>query len=128
MIAFLAQMEPEVNWSATMKFILGLVGMLSILWLVFSVAIAWKKLFGRKPPLTEELEKLENKIHLQIVETYGRAYKNSEEAKAMTNDLRADMEKRFEDLNQERARTLDGINRAFRDFERGLGRLEGKTE
>ena len=124
----LAQLQPELDWSSALKTLVGIVGLLMVVWLVFSVAIAWKKLFGRRPPIGDELDKLEARVRSEIMDTYSRAFKNAEEAKLASHAVRAEMDERFEKLNQDRQRSLAGINQAFRDIERGLGRLEGKTE
>jgi hypothetical protein len=54
----LAQIQPDMNWPETIKTLVGIVGVLSIVWLILSVAVTSKKLFGRKPPIFEELDKL----------------------------------------------------------------------
>ena len=124
----LADVNVEASWPAAMKTLAGVIGLLCIVSLIFTVVLQSKKLFGRTPPLMDELDKLEKKLHSQILETYSRAYKNSEEAKQEARDVRADMESRFEKLNEDRQKIQAGINKTFQDIERGLGRLEGKTE
>ena len=143
-----AQLQPDMNWPATLKFIVGMVGMLMIVWLVFSVAIAWNKLFGRRPPIGDEIAALEKKIHSQILETYSGAFKVADEAKAEAHLLRREMQAALDkqdikiselwhtvrnedqairrearDSNEKLSREMtDGFN----SISRALGRIEGK--
>jgi hypothetical protein len=78
-----AQPDLAVNWSTTVKVALGLIGILTVAFLVFGVALQWKKLFGRRPPIKDELDKLEKRLHEEIIEAHGRAISNTTEAKAL---------------------------------------------
>lgn len=147
MTTMLAQLQPDMNWPATLKFIVGLVGLLMIIWLVFSVAIAWKKLFGRRPPISEEIAKLETKVHQQVLESYEGAYKAADEAKAQVALVRAElrvgmdkqdlriaeiwneMRKEDRDIRKEARDSnekLSGVMaEGFNTVSRALGRIEG---
>ena len=54
----LAQTSVEIPLSDTMKSLLGLLGVVTLGLVVMWFAIAWRKLFGRKPPIADELVKL----------------------------------------------------------------------
>jgi hypothetical protein len=56
-VNFLAQL-PDVPWNTTGGWMLGLIGVLGATSLVFAVAIQAKKLFGKEPPISEELRRL----------------------------------------------------------------------
>jgi uncharacterized protein (DUF342 family) len=55
--------EGNIQWPATIQFIIGLVGVLSIISLVFGVAIQARKLFGRNPPINDDLKSLRSEIY-----------------------------------------------------------------
>jgi len=125
LLSVIGQIELSGTWPATAKAGLGIIGLLCIASLVFSVVLQSRKLFGRRPPIEDELERLEKKLHAQVLESYGRAYKRAEEAHALAEALRADMDQKFDKLHEDRQRVQENINHAFRNIERGLGRLEG---
>lgn len=101
----LAQMEPDVHWPLTVQAIIGLVGVLSIVWLVLSVAIACKKLFGKHPPIHEELRDLRTE------------FENSD--LLLSTAIAAERtarEKAFADLAVERRTTLAELNKKIDDL------------
>src|ERR1017187_7815156 len=106
----LAQLQPDVNWPVTVQAGLGLIGLLMIVWLVLSVSLGWKKMFGRRPPINEELDKLESKLTALVLESFTRSYSASVEAKAEAQAVRNETRQKFEALNQEWQRALAGIN------------------
>jgi len=119
----LAQLQPDLNWPETLKALVGIVGILSIIYLVFSVAIAWKKLFGRRPPIAEELDRLEKKLHAEIVESHSRAYKKSEEARSQVEDLRKHFDA-VQDVIRDAARASDASLRDLMDTKVGVVSLD----
>lgn len=58
MTSILAQTTPDTPWNTIISVMIGLVGLLTIAWLVFGVAIQWKKLFGKHPPVYQELREI----------------------------------------------------------------------
>ena len=127
MFPLIAQIELSGTWPATIKAGVGIMGLLCIASLVFSVVLQARKLFGRRPPIEDELERLEKKLHAQVIDSFGRAYKRADEARALAEALRAEMDLKFEKLHEDRQRVQENINHAFRNIERGLGRLEGHS-
>jgi hypothetical protein len=123
----LAQVELSGTWPATIKVAIGIIGLLCIASLIFSVVLQSRKLFGRRPPIEDELDKLEKKLHAEVMDSFGRAYKRAEEAHAAAESLSADTDQKFEKLHEDRQRVQENINHAFRNIERGLGRLEGHS-
>jgi len=99
----LAQLEPDIHWRSTLYVLGGLVGLLSVVWLILSVAIACKKLFGKHPPVHEELAKLREEF-LQGDETLLAALqletterqKAIEKIQAQRTDSLRQLDKRFE--------------------------------
>lgn len=95
----LAQLEPEIHWPATVQTLIGIVGLLAIVWLILSVAIACKKLFGKRPPVHEELARLREEF-MQGDESLLAAIKIEAAAR----------ERAISDINVSRAATLVEIN------------------
>lgn len=111
----LAQMEPDIHWPDTIKVIVGLVGLLSIVWLILSVAIACRKLFGKHPPIHEELIRL-RKEFTESDAVLLAAIK--EEAKERQKAITA--------INESRAKTLSDINEKISDLQTKLGQIPGE--
>ena len=103
-VTILAQSQPDLNWPETLKVEVGIVGLLMIVWLVFSVAIASRKLFGRKPPFSDELDKIEKRLHDEILEVFARASKSAEEAKQQAERVRLEMDGKIQKLDEKLSR------------------------
>lgn len=76
----------EIPLSDTMKTLIGILGVLTAGLMVMWFAIAWKKLFGRRPPIGEELDKLEKRLRAELVESHARVYTASETAQARADE------------------------------------------
>ena len=82
----ISQIEnPSVPWPVTGNWLLGLVGVLAVVYLILGVAWQCKKLFGKNPPLEERFR---------------------EELDA----LQFDMDERFRELALERARSINELS------------------
>lgn len=53
----------DIQWPQTTQTLVGIVGLLAIISLVFSVVIKSKKLFGRNPPIGDDLKSLRSEIY-----------------------------------------------------------------
>lgn len=126
-----------INWKYSLIVFIGLIGILVIVALVFTVTLQWKKLFSRRPPIEEELTKLEEKLHREILESFTRAFTNGEEAKILAAEIGSKLErvhteltdagqKREDNLRGEIKGVRDQMNLGFKDMERAIGRLEGR--
>jgi hypothetical protein len=97
-----------IPWSTTGGFVLGALGLLGAVLLVFKVVLSARELFGRKPSLGAELEKREQLLRLELQTLDLKIVK-----------LRQDMDSKFESLAIERSRNVaelhDKINRVAGD-------------
>jgi hypothetical protein len=92
----LAQM-PDVPWTVTSKWVWGLMGFLGCVWLVFAVCIQAKRLFGRTPPIQDELERREKKLRGEIMHQKNSALK---EMRSVLTPLIARVEKAENDIEE----------------------------
>lgn len=111
----LAQLDPGVNWTPTMHALVGLVGVLAVIWLILSVAIASRKLFGKHPPIHEELRIIRNEFQQA----------DNELAQAIADEAEK-REKAFEDLQLERQRTLSSLHKKMNGISRNVYLMAGK--
>lgn len=116
----LAQSQPDLSWPETLKTLVGIVGVLMIVWLIFSVAIAWKKLFGRRPPIQDELDKLEARLHAEIIESYARSFSAADEAKAQVTELRSHLDNVHESLKTAGTKREDTMRNQIEDVRKEL--------
>lgn len=100
-----AQLEPDIHWPLTLQVLCGGVGLLSIVWLILSVAIACRKLFGKQPPMHEAMAAL-RKEFLQ----------NDDMLLSTIRAESAAREKAISDINASRALTLAEINKKIEDM------------
>ncbi|HEY5042644.1 MAG TPA: hypothetical protein VIK53_11640 [Verrucomicrobiae bacterium] len=114
----LAQSVVEIPMNDTMKTVVGLLGVMSLGIGVMWFAVLWRKLFGRKPPLAAELDKMEKKLHDEIIESFGRSYKNSDEARLAVSALRGEVVEAFRDHRAE-------FNGRIEKLDEKLGRVSG---
>ncbi len=77
--------NPPVPWAVTGNWLLGLIGVLSVVYLGLGLAWQCKKLFGKHPPVEEQ-------------------FRHEIEA------LRAEMDERFRELALERARNISELS------------------
>ena len=109
----LAELTPQVPWNTTGTFTLGLIGVLAVIALVLNVALASKKLFGKHPPIHEELhairleftQALANQEREHKISVKGAYKKIEEEAAARADEFRT--------LALERERNLKTIRDDF---------------
>jgi hypothetical protein len=116
-LLLLAQIEPDIKWPDTMKVLIGIVGLLSVVWLVLSVAIASKKLFGKHPPIQEELKAVRDEF--QAADS------------ALARRIQEETQKRetaIENINIDRARTLGQLHRKMNSINRNLYLIAGKLD
>ncbi len=94
----LADVMPDVPMKVTGAWMLGLLGLLGIVYVVLGVVIQWKKLFGRTPPINEELERRDKRLHQAM----------HDGDTALANRIMG-MEERFEELQAERLRNWNEL-------------------
>jgi vacuolar-type H+-ATPase subunit E/Vma4 len=69
----LAQATLDIPWKFFPPWLFGAIGFLAVLWLVFGVINAGKKLFGRRPPFDEELKSIVKHVEAEIKAASKRA-------------------------------------------------------
>ena len=89
-----------MNWPETLKTLVGVVGLLMIIWLIMAVALSSKKLFGRRPPIGDELDRLEARLHQEIIESYQRAFMTALEAKSQIEKVRLELDGKIQKLDE----------------------------
>lgn len=105
----------QIEWPATIQLLMGIVGLLSIVALIFTVALQARKLFGKHPPLHEEMKSVREE------------FRAADQALALS--LREEGEKReqqFAELQIERQRTLSHLHKKMNGISRNLYLIAGK--
>ena len=111
-----AQLSTNVPWPVTSQWILGLLGFLTAVSLIFAIVIQAKKLFGRTPPFHEELDKREKAIRKQI-------YAVEHNLRREFMSLHQDQERRLAMLEEQHAELQRDRIRKWEELTRGLGDL-----
>lgn len=99
---------PAVPWNETQHWLLGLIGFLGVLALVSVVAVNARKLFGKHPPIHEELS------------TVRREFKEGDaELRRAIMQEREDREEQMADLQRDRQRSVGELHKKIN----GIGRI-----
>lgn len=106
---------PPVEWSTTGNVMLGIIGILGVCVLILSFVEKWKKVFGKHPPLHEEIEKLRSDVKISVAGAY----------KAVEKE-RLTREQAFQDLALERARTVQTINESVLQISKDIAFMRGQ--
>lgn len=113
LLTFFAQLSgPAVPWSETSKWLFGLLGALGVVWLIFSVVIQARKLFGRVPPMQDELEQRDKRLRGEIQHAKNSTLKEFrlvlepliervEKTEAVAQEIQLDQTRRWTELNNE---------------------------
>ena len=137
----LAQTAVDIPLSDTMKTLIGILGVLTAGLMVMWFAIAWKKLFGRRPPIGEELDKLEKRMRAELVASHSRVYATAETAQAAADEAAAEIQHyvpktdfdKFVDENRREHENLfskiGGVERGARiHLDEALARMQSASE
>lgn len=98
----------DIQWPQTTQTLVGIVGLLAIVSLVFSVVIKSKKLFGRNPPIGDDLKSLRSEIY-QSKNSLRKEFKESmaKESHRITmleelyREMQMDRERKWAELQKE---------------------------
>lgn len=113
----LAQVGLNVTQSQTNQTIWGLCGVLAIVSLVFAVILQAKKLFGRRPPIDDELRERSKKFQAQLHAVERRL------------DGRIDaLEQRYEEMQLDRQRKWEELKGEYHELRETLMFIRGKFE
>jgi len=108
---------PEIPWSTTGGFMLGLIGVLGVAWLVLQVIIGGRKLFGHKPPIDDQLAILEKRLQIE--------FRSGDESLSRTIKLIAE---ELAELQAERLRTWKELKEDFRTLSTDVAFIRGRCE
>lgn len=124
----LADVLPPIPWSTTGQWLLGLFAFVAVIGSVLFTINQAKKLFGRTPPLDEELSRKHKKIFGEI--EHGK--------NAVKKELRAEMhaqterieklEERYDELQLDRERKWNTLQKEMHELELKLATFTGRIE
>lgn len=95
---FLADV-PVIPISTTGAWILGLIGALSIGTIILVFLNQWKKFFGRRPPIDEELDRREKMLRDEITAGDEALGKRIDQVNDQYLSLQAERERNWKELN-----------------------------
>jgi hypothetical protein len=124
MTLLLGQTTPDVPWSVTQQWLYGLLGLLGVIWLVLAVVIQFRKLFGRTPPLTDELDKRDKAIRAMIF----AAEKHLKDEQARQLGLIVKLEEQYADMQADRVRKWDELQIQISEQNSTLSYIRGKLD
>jgi len=122
----LAQTVIDLPLNDTLKWLAGLLGCITVLIAIGTLALIVRKLFGRQPPLTEELQLLEQRLVRVVMHQKTSALHEM----GVRHDSLAERLQRTEDelinIQADRADTLRRINARFERVLLGLANIAGQ--
>lgn len=113
----LADALPAVPWSDTTQWIFGACGFLGVVTLIFTVALQARKLFGRTPPIHDELEKRDKALRKMI-------FASESNLKGRIDKL----EQRYEEMQLDRERKWAQLQSEFTEMATTLSYIRGKLD
>ena len=108
---------PSVAWPEIGGWMIGLVGVLGVLFLVLNVIKVCLELFGRKQSVEAIINQREQLLRCEIQTLAVRV-----------TQQRADMEERFQSLNIERTRNLEALHEKINGVRDSVNFMRGKME
>ena len=117
---------PEIPWNVTFFVLLGLIGILAVVALVFTVLLQGKKLFGKNPPVHEEIRAIRAEFSAALKDM---ANKTRISVKGAYNEIEKESEKReegFRELNLDRERKWLQLTNEIKTLGNKLSFFEGK--
>jgi hypothetical protein len=110
----------NIPWPITANWLLGLTGALGMTYLGLEVTARCRKLFGKQPPVSEEIARLDGELRRSVSQA-------TQDCERRHDALRGEMDERFRELTIERARSLanlyEKINRVAEDVAFIRGKL-----
>lgn len=103
----------------TGNWFLGLIGVLSVACLVLGVAQQSRRLFGKHPPLSEEVNRMDQERRREMLLV-------TQDCERRHTTLRGEMDERFRDLAIENARSLGELHEKINAVASDLAFIKGK--
>mgnify|MGYP001306930413 CR=1 FL=1 len=128
LISFFAQGGPVVPWTDTSKWLFGLMGFLGCIWLVFAVVIQCKKLFSRVPPVNETLNLQEKRLRGEMAHQKNSVLKEMRQVLEPLIQRLEKNESAIEDIQADRIRKWDALQREINGVQQDLAFIRGKFE
>lgn len=116
--------EGNIQWPATLQFIIGLVGLLSIVTLIFGVVLQAKKLFGRNPPIGDDLKNLRSEIY----QSKNSLRKEFKESMAKESHRITALEDLYREMQIDRERKWAELQKEYQQLEKTLAFIRGRFE
>jgi hypothetical protein len=116
----LAQISP-VPWPMAGNWFLGLIGVLGVAYLVLGVAHQSRRLFGKHPPLGEEIARIDQELRRDLARAARECERRHEAA-------RSDLGERFRELALERERNLGELHEKINFVAADVAFIRGKIE
>lgn len=92
---------PSVPWSDTSKWLWGLLGALGAVYVLFGVVLQFKKLFGRVPPLTDELDRRDKQLRKMIFASEHGLKERITRLEDLYTEMQADRLRKWDELQKE---------------------------
>lgn len=125
---FLADANLDIPWPVTMHWLQGLIGFMVLACLALTLVKLCKSVFGRKPPLSEEIVKLEKRMAGVVMHQKNSALKEMGNRHRALQERVEKTEKHIETIQVERAATLEKINNRFDRVLTGIATIAGKLD
>jgi len=116
----LAQIQtPPIPWPLTGNWVLGLIGVLAAVYLVLGVAGQCQKLFGKNPPLSDELLRIDRQARADLAQT-------AQDCERRHSTLRHEMDERLREIAVERTRNLGELHEKINAVAADVAFIRGK--
>jgi DNA repair exonuclease SbcCD ATPase subunit len=127
-MTLIAEINPPVPWSVTGNFVYGLLGLIGVLVLVLTVVEKIKSVFGRKPPLEEEMKGKHKRLFGEIEHAKNSVKKELRAEMAADRQRLNKLEEYYEDMQIDRERKWQELKKDYHalevSFVKSIARLE----
>jgi hypothetical protein len=128
MKTILAEVLPAVPWSTTGQWMLGFIGILSVVYLALGVLNQSKKAFGRRPPIEEELESRAKSFRGEIAHARNSVLKEIRPPIESLEKRTTRIEEDIEYIKQDRERKWITLTNEMHQLDVKLATMIGRIE
>lgn len=115
-----AQIAP-VPWPLTGHWFVGLIGVLGVVYLVLGVAQQCRRLFGKHPPIGEELTRVNHDLRNDLARV-------AMDCERRHGSLHDELDERFRELSLERTRSLGELHEKINGVASDAAFIRGKLQ